>query len=306
MFARCISWACVAFGVLGCGSEPSSSSDTSGSGPVLTGVGGGAGAGGDGAGGQGAMGGADAGGNGGMGGSGGGEAFVDADKDGLDDGWENDLAATYLPFLSIDPSDKCPRGGIVYRVRPHPSNPALIHILYDHLFERDCGLTSHVGDNEAFGMTIDPAIPPPQGILTLVAIGHQATLCEKKTLCGSCAGLDACGTAMKNGGNYPVVYSSKDKHASYVEKSTCNPILACLDTCTLAPSSANPPMVNVGEPESPLVTNLTEQGFINSANGWVEQELWNWNPWDTTKDFGGAGNVAGDLVDDAFVPPVCP
>ncbi len=291
---------------LGCGSGASSNVDDTSSGPVLTGAGGGAGAG-SGSG-QGGMGGVGAGGNGGMGGSAGegGGALVDADKDGLDDIWENKLAVAYLPFLSLDPDDKCPRGGIVYRVRPHPNNAAMIHILYDHLFERDCGLTSHVGDNEAFGVTIDPTIPPPQGILTLVAIGHQSTLCEKKTMCGSCAGLDACGTAMKNGSNYPVVYSSKDKHATYVEKNKCNPILSCLDTCSLAPTSANVPMVNVGEPGAPLVSNLTEQGFINSANGWVEQELWNWDPWDNTKDFGGAGNVAGDLVDEAFVPPACP
>jgi hypothetical protein len=245
------------------------------------------------------------GGNGG-GGNGGGVGFVDQDQDGLDDAWEDTLASDYLPFLSLDPADKCPRGGIVYRVRPHPSDPALIHIVYDHLFERDCGLTSHVGDNEAFGVTIDPTIPAPAGLLTLVAIGHQGTLCEKKSTCGSCGGLDACWTAMKTGAVYPVVFSSKDKHASYVDKNTCNPILACLDSCTLAATSASVPMVNVGEPGAPLVSDLTDQAFIHAANGWTEQELFHLDPWDTSKDFGGAGNVAGDLVDDAFVPPVCP
>jgi hypothetical protein len=302
---------------LGCGSESSNpfGSTSNSSGPVLTGAGGGAGEGGSGAtggmGGMGGMGNGGAGSGGGSGGqagngSGGAAGFVDLDLDGLDDVWETQVAEDYLPFLSLDPGDKCPRGGIVVRVRPHPDKAGLIHIVYDHLYERDCGLTSHVGDNEAFGATIDPNIPPPAGLLTLVAIGHQSTICEKKTTCGSCGGLDACATAMKNGAAYPVVFSSKDKHAGYVQKDKCNPILSCFDSCSLAPTSKDVPIVNVGEPEAPLVTDLTDQAFINEANGWTEQELFHLNPWDTAKDFGGAGNVAGDLVDSAFVPPVCP
>jgi hypothetical protein len=239
-------------------------------------------------------------------GSGGGAAFVDKDLDGLDDAWESEVARDYLPFLSLDPGDKCPLGGIVFRLRPHPENAALIHIVYDHLYERDCGLTSHVGDNEAFGVTIDPQIPPPAGLLTLVGIGHQSTICEKTTTCGSCGGLNACTTAIKNGASYPVVFSSKDKHASYVEKDQCNPILSCFDTCTLAPTTTDVLLVNAGEPGAPLVADLTDQGFITTAGGWTQQELFHWDPWDTTKDFGGAGNVAGDLVDAAFVSPICP
>ena len=46
---------------------------------------------------------------------------------------------------------------IVYRVRPHPDDSALIHVIVDRLFERDCGAGGHVGDNEVFGMTVDPA-----------------------------------------------------------------------------------------------------------------------------------------------------
>lgn len=246
------------------------------------------------------------GGSGGNVGTGGAAGFVDNDLDGLDDVWESEVARDYLPFLSLDPGDGCARGGIVFRVHPHPDNAALIHILYDHLYEHDCGLTSHAGDNEAFGVTIDPKIPPPAGILTMVAIGHQATICEKKTSCGSCAGLDACATAKKNGADYPVVFSSKDKHASYVQKDKCNPILSCFDSCTLAPMTTEVELVNAGEPEAHLVSDLTDQGFITAANGWTEQDLFHRDPWDTTKDFGGAGNVAEDLVDASFVPPVCP
>src|SRR5262245_44692480 len=75
--------------------------------------------------------------------------IVDDDGDGLDDGWEQMVAEAYLPFLSLDPADGCPLGGIVYRLRPHPADPTLILILYDHLLQNDCGLNGHVGDDEA-------------------------------------------------------------------------------------------------------------------------------------------------------------
>jgi len=271
-----------------------------GAGPILTGVGGSGGSGGNGgSGGGGGSGGSSS-------GSGGGSGFVDGDGDGLDDAFEAALAEAYLPFLSLDPADGCPRGGIVFRVHPHPDDASKIHIVYDHLFERDCGLTAHAGDNEAFGATIDPSVPAPAGILALRAVGHQATLCEKTSTCGSCDGLSPCATAQKNGAAFPVVFSSKDKHASYVEKNTCNPILACLDTCTLAPQSDAPPMVNAGEPGAPLVTDLTTQGFIHEANGWTEQALFHVDPWNPDANFGGAGNIADDLVDPAFVSPICP
>jgi hypothetical protein len=218
---------------------------------------------------------------------------------------EQTIAQTYLPFLSLDPDDGCSLGGIIFRVSPHPMNPAFIHIIYDHLFQNDCGLNGHVGDNEVFGATINPAIPPPAGILALKAVTHQGQICEKTTECGTCPGLTACATAKKNGADFPVVFSSKDKHATYVVQSECN-LLACLDSCTLASSDTPVPLVNAGEPSAHLTEDLTKNGFISSENGWTEQELLNFNPWDPAKDFGGAGNIADDLQDTAFLTPVCP
>jgi hypothetical protein len=242
----------------------------------------------------------------GQGGEGGGAGPApDDDGDGIADSQEQMLAEAYLPFISVDPADKCSLGGIVYRVRPHPMNPALIHIIYDHLFENDCGAFGHVGDNEVFGATIDPSVPPPAGILALRAVTHQGQLpCEKTTECGSCSGLPACSTTTKNGEDgWPVAFSSKDKHATYVEKGECGGI--CLDSCTLAPMEADTPLVNAGEPDKHLTEDLTANGFITAANGWKEQELFNFNPWDPAKSFGGAGNIADDLQDDAFLSSSC-
>jgi len=175
----------------------------------------------------------------------------------------------------------------------------LIHVVYDHLFQDDCGITGHVGDNEAFGVTVDPTIPAPLGIISVVAISHQNTACENISTCGTCAGLDACDTGSIGGEDFPAVYSSKDKHGGYVNGCT---VADCFDSCTLAATSADPPMVNAGEPDGKLIDNLTTQGFITAENGWTEQSLFDFDPWDLTTDFGSAGNVAGDLDDPAFVP----
>jgi hypothetical protein len=240
-----------------------------------------------------------------MPGTGGGTTIVDMDGDGLDDGLEAMIAAKYLPYLSVDPGDGCPLGGIVYRVHPHPANAALIHIVYDHLYQEDCGLNGHIGDDEAFGITVDPSQPAPQGIVAMRAVGHQGTICEQDTECGRCPGEMACDTTMFQGAAWPVVYASKDKHANYALLSKCSFFTTCLDTCSLAPAPALLPMVNAGEPGAHLTEDLTTDGFITGANGWTEPTLMHFNPWDPAMDFGGAGNIAGDLADPAFVPPAC-
>ena len=226
----------------------------------------------------------------------------DRDADGLDDAYEMILAVTYRPFLSVHSDDGCALSGIAVRVWPHPADATKIAIIYDHLFETDCGLGGHVGDNEVFGMAVDPAIPPPQGILGIRTASHQATICERITDCGPCTD-NACDTAMVGGVSMPVVYSSKDKHGTYARLSQCG-LGTCFDTCELAPTAHDPPMINVGEPGATLVTNLTQGGLITSANGWTEAELMDFDPWGTV-DFGGAGNVAEDFVDPTFLVGLC-
>lgn len=228
-------------------------------------------------------------------------ADLDRDGDGLGDAREMELALAYRPHLSLHPDDGCPLGGIVVRVRPHPDDPALVHVVYDHLFETDCGATSHVGDDEVFAVTIDPAIPPPGGLRAIRAVAHQSTPCERTSECGACGDMDACGTVDRAGQAWPVVYSSRDKHASYV--SGCQ--WSCFDDCELAAAGADPPMVNAGEPDAHLTEDLTEAGLITAEAGWSEASLFHFDPWDPDREFGEAGVVAGDLTDPAFDTPAC-
>ena len=228
---------------------------------------------------------------------------VDNDHDGLDDLYEHELATDYLPFISLDPADGCALSGLVARVRKHPADASKILIVYSHLFQRDCGLNGHVGDNEAFGVAIDPALPPPAGILAIRTASHQNTACERITDCTTCANdsRDQCDLSAQ----WPVLYASKNKHGQYANRSKCSLIGTCFDSCALNPVRASPPVINVGEPDHPLTNDLTAHGFITAANGWTEAALMNYDPWDSTKDFGSAGNVAGDLVDPEFTPALC-
>jgi len=43
-----------------------------------------------------------------------------------------------------------------------------------------------------------------------------------------------------------------------------------------------------------------------SPNGWTEPALQHFDPWDPSKTFGGAGNIASDLQDPAFAAAPCP
>lgn len=227
------------------------------------------------------------------------DAGFDLDLDGLDDALEAQLAQSYLPVLGVHPQDACPLGGIVYRARKHPLDPTLVFLVYVYLFERDCGLTSHVGDNEVFSITINPATPAPQGITAMRAISHQNTICQRVGTCGSCSGLSPCEL---NSSGRPQVYFSKDKHGGYVTLSGCN-TLTCLDQCTMG-DRPGVPLVNAGEPTAHLTEDLTDAGFITMANGWTQALVLHFNPWGSD-DFAGAGNVAEDMVDPAFDLPAC-
>ena len=67
-----------------------------------------------------------------------------------------------------------------------------------------------------------------------------------------------------------MLWSSKNKHGGYVSRgSSCTTFGTCADTCEDNATPRMPPIVNVGEPGFPLVTNLTTQGFITTANGWT-------------------------------------
>jgi hypothetical protein len=172
-----------------------------------------------------------------------------------------------------------------------------VHVIYSQLYALDCGLEGHIGDDEAFGATIDPSLPPPAGLVALVAISHQGTPCERVTTCGSCPGMNACDAV----DGRSVLYCSRDKHGSVVDLGAGCSIGSCLESCALPVVAPELPLVNAGEPDHPLVHDLTAEGFIQ--DGW-DASLQHFDPWSKAK-FGSAGVISGDLTDDAFLTPAC-
>ena len=232
--------------------------------------------------------------------------FVDDDHDGLDDTRELALATDYLPYLSISPSDGCDTMGLLVRVTPHKDDPRRIHIIYDQLYDLDCGAGGHHGDDEVFAVTVDPSLPAPAGIIAMIAISHQGTPCQRISACGHCPGQKPCDTLLRGGVAWPAVWPSKAKHGSYVNRAqSCQLLNTCFDQCDDNAMPRKPPIVNAGEPGQPLVRDLTTNGFVTAANGWKNMELFHFDPWGGTK-FGGAGSVTGDLMDPAFDTPSCP
>jgi len=233
-------------------------------------------------------------------------AITDEDHDGLDDRDELRWARDYLPFISTSPSDGCATGGLLVRVTPHPMSAQLVHILYDYLYDVDCGLGGHPGDDEVFALTIDPRVPAPAGIIAMKAISHQNTACERTSTCGRCGGLVACETLTKSAVAWPAIWPSRSKHGTYVNRATsCVLGATCLDTCDDAALPTVPPIVNAGEPDHPLVHDLTDEGFITVANGWKNMQLFHFDPWKIGQKFGNAGVVAADLIDPAFNTTAC-
>jgi len=100
---------------------------------------------------------------------------------------------------------------------------------------------------------------------------------------------------------FPLAFPSVNKHGNYVDEGSCDTNFICdFGGCALNPTPDAPMFANAGEPGKPLTNNLTQNGFITSANGWQAPELMNFDPWGNT-DFGGAGNVTNDIQDPAFV-----
>lgn len=229
---------------------------------------------------------------------------TDLDLDGLDDAEELRLASEYLPYFSVSDTDACPRSGIIFRMRPHPDDAGRIAVTMVVLYENDCGAGGHVGDDEVFGMTIDPATPAPAGILAIRTIAHQNTACEAITGCGTCAGFSPCTTGTRRGVAYPAIFASRDKHGWYATEAECDNACFFTNQCELSSAPAEPMLLNAGEPGAPLTNDLTASGLITAAGGWTETSLMNFDPW-ASMNFGGAGDTTSDLTDAAFLTPSC-
>ena len=184
----------------------------------------------------------------------------------------------------------------------HPEAPARLAITYIVLYGRDCGpLNGHVGDNEGFAVTVDlDARPGPPATVGLVAAAHRHTICESISTCVTAPGTSGCG----DGGAQIRLFASRDKHATYLDRETC--ARNCFDDCADGPVDPAPFLLDVGQPDAPLATDLTSAltasgaPLVSAAAGW-DFSLSHFNPW-SGANFGQAGRV-GDQLRDMIAPP---
>lgn len=217
--------------------------------------------------------------------------FTDKDKNGLDDDFEREIAEQNLPRLYMDPDESCgaPRG-IVYRVRRHPDRPGRVSITYVVLYEVDCGaLNGHLGDNEAFAITVDlDAAPGGPATVGVVSDAHRNTACESVSTCETRPGTSACA----GDGGRVAIFSSRDKHANYLDIDTCEG--NCLDHCGKGPVDESPVLVDVGEADAPLCTDLSSGPTpLTNASAW-DPVLVHFNPW-SQDTFADAGHIRDQL-----------
>jgi hypothetical protein len=220
---------------------------------------------------------------------------TDRDSDGIDDDFEREVAELNFPKVLMAQGESCGTPhGVIYRVRRHPQNPKRFAITYTVLYANDCGeLTGHVGDAESFAITVDPdAQPGAAATVGVAAWAHAGTTCASTSSCQTEAATAACGESpSKSSPLEVIIWASRNKHASYLSPATCSD--NCLDSCS-AGERIDGPLLDVGEPDHPLVRDLTEQGFVQRADGWAD-ELLHANPWGQ-KEFSGGGRLDQPLT----------
>jgi hypothetical protein len=89
-----------------------------------------------------------------------------------------------------------------------------------------------------------------------------------------------------------VVFTARDKHASYLDPTTCNQ--NCLDACGSAALRSAERALHVGQPDAPLSRDLTAATLVRAGDGW-SPALLHFDPWGETK-FGGGGHPKNQLT----------
>ena len=195
---------------------------------------------------------------------------VDRDRDGIPDPLEAALARDLFPVLHIAAdAEKCPEPvnpkPVLFRAR-HVAvggvrDESLIAINYVLLYDNDCGDAAHRGDNEALVVF---AKRSGRGYIfdSMSATAHANTAAEVRTAT-----------------RHRDLFIEANKHANYAPAEGCA-------SCPLAGAEWQVRLINVGEPNAPLVTDLRE---ANPAYAGI-------NPWDEDRLFFSAGRIAAESL----------
>jgi hypothetical protein len=212
---------------------------------------------------------------------------VDADADGLTDAWEDLALARLRPFVRLDEAEQLVndpsfRFGIVGRVVPVAERVVVYFMLG---YQRDfgsCGFTAHNGDPERVALELEVSASGNVRVTQAYTAAHENTASDHSQLfSGAELGTLVHETDPTFGEPRWVVFSSADKHATYATVAICEGIspFPCLDedcapdqVVDPAPFTRLAPYVNAGEPDAPLVTDLTAFMF-DGDDAWADQDF---------------------------------
>src|SRR5262245_2137510 len=201
----------------------------------------------------------------------------DRDRDGLDDQFEQELLAKFLPtfMIAADDCDGLPaefvadsskptvlaKNGAVYGQASRHSaddNGTFLEIHYYHLWSRDCGRVGHKLDPEHVSVlvTADNRDRPVSAWRARYwyAAAHENTLCD--------ASNAATGAALEAEDHGATVWVSSGKHASFLSELKCR--LGCGENrCKAMKLMQAATVINIGEPGVPM-----------NGSVWAESDRW--------------------------------
>jgi hypothetical protein len=229
----------------------------------------------------------------------------DLDGDGLADEWESRVLAAFRPMVRFadgepyldDPDAKLLQIG---RVFPVGTDPLVVRALIVVAYHRDYGSTcagigAHWGDPERVAVELEALPEGGAGDVILArayTAGHENTAGDVSR---SFAREELDRLEYTSEPRW-AIHASLQKHASFANTTLCEEAskLPCIrETCGAA-EELLPDVINAGEPEVPMLDDLTAYGFPGEL------------AWTDTEFCGGstrapcAGPLINKLIDDPF------
>jgi hypothetical protein len=205
----------------------------------------------------------------------------DLDRDGIDEMLEEMLARSFLPMIWYSGIESCPEPGVIlFHVRPFVpgGSPDTLSITYCFAYYEDCGVNGHSFDLETFAITLYPLDNSQfgYGVHSIKTWAHRGTICEEaeeRTYDPLRANVETFGDTLYS--SWENVHVSGEKHAFFLNESTCNGHCFGTDICSrdflmndgrLVPSVQGQyfDFFNIGEINDHLIENFL---YINSNGG---------------------------------------
>lgn len=219
----------------------------------------------------------------------------DRDADGLADAWESVVLERFQPLMELDEQEKGLHDakfhtGVSARVVPRQDDPSHVVVFFAFAWGEDygsCTFTDHHGDVERAVLEL-ARVPGAAGDATIVrayTAAHEGDPTDKSHTYSGDTSLRSNlqfvhDDALGGPGYRWLVYTSRNKHGTFVSKSACeSQKLWCLaDYCGadgVSDKSTHrrlPPILNAGEPTHALESSWSLFGYSN-IDVWTSQKF---------------------------------